>query len=280
MTTLFDELNLLVKEGLVRRKDYDDGLCIFKYKPQVHWKNLWNVSPALLRARGIVFRKDGLQINDPLPKLFYLGENGTKVDRDKIVLAERKVNGFYANVFLHNGQRRVSTTGTLDSDYVKMAEELLSQVSLGHYEVVHPNDPHIIPELPGVYSLGIDEHGDNRPEILTARLSDIVNFTKKVKHEGFVIYDPKTLRPLCKIKSPYYLGLKLMARMKEVKITEDMARDTLRTRMDEEYYPLIDHIYDVYGVHKFAAMQEQERLEMMRDFLDRETLNNERLLYE
>lgn len=287
MTNLFDELNHLVKERLVRRKDYDNGLCIFKYQPVVHWKNLWHVSPALLRARGIVFTKEGEQVNNPLPKLFYVGENGTKVHRDAIVTAQRKVNGFYASVTGWKGQAIVATTGTLDSQYVQWAKETLmlgnrleeytrygdgGPYTTDNYEIVHVNDPHIVPEFPGAYGLGIFTSADKVSEILyDVRFSDIVQFAKKVKHEGFVIYDD-THEPICKIKSPYYLNLKLMARMKDWKITAETTRDELRTRVDEEYYPLIDHIYDVYGADKFAGMHEQERLEMMREFIDRETL--------
>lgn len=284
MTDLFDELNRLVAEKLVKRKDYDNGLCIFKYQPKVHWDNLWSYSPALIRARGIVFTNDGEQVNDPLPKLFYLGENGTKVNRDTIVHAQRKVNGFYASVAWRGQDRIVATTGTLDSEYVAMANEVLDRGKLeqhrqsgtNHYEIVHEKDQHIIPELPGAYNLGSPVYGDGHTTetLWEVRFSDVVQYAKKVKHEGFVVYDPDTREPLWKIKSPYYLGLKLMARFTGWKFDADTDRITLKRRADEEYGPLIDHIFDVYGVDKFVKLHEQEKLEMMRDFIDREALND------
>ena len=53
----------------------------------------------------------------------------------------------------------VSTTGTLDSNYVEMAKELLSITENNRlkgnytlvYEIYHPEDPHIIQEELGVY---------------------------------------------------------------------------------------------------------------------------------
>lgn len=52
-------------------------------------------------------------------------ENGTKVERDKEVVAVRKMNGFLAVVSLYKDEMLVSTTGTLDSDFAVLARQFI-----------------------------------------------------------------------------------------------------------------------------------------------------------
>lgn len=287
---------------LITRKESTryPGLFVKKYKKKVFFDNLWNESDELLEARGHVETEDGKIVIRPFTKIFNRGENGTDIDRDEQVISIRKINGFMAcaTYVPEVDEVVVSTTGSLDSDYVKMAEEyitddiktIIKEQALKHhndftfiFEIVHPNDPHIIQEpFNGAYLIGIrrvsdpnpymsdfehevfldmmaDWFGVHRPHWEICKFGDVVELSKSCKHEGFVVYGHKSKTAL-KIKSPYYLCLKAAARKKDI-----MSLD--KSRVDEEFYDLIDHIKQ--NQEEFNALDEQARLEYMRNFLEK-----------
>jgi hypothetical protein len=62
----------------------------------------------------------------------------------------KKCNGFMAAL----SGSLVTTTGSFDSDFTRMASEYVSDVGIKEtllFEICHPNDPHIIPEKAGAY---------------------------------------------------------------------------------------------------------------------------------
>lgn len=150
------------------------------------------------------------------------------------------------------------------------------------FECVHPEDPHIIPETIGIYPLimrenqwGSDVTRTNQffdriehslgeylhfPQIISGTMGEIKKLVKGCNHEGYVIYcdDGRTT----KIKSPYYLIKKFLARCNK---TEKLLDSCVKERFDEEYYPLIDHIQE--NLDSFTLLSEQERLEYIRSFL-------------
>lgn len=196
------------------------------------------------------------------------------------------------------GEVVVSTTGSLDSPFVTFAEKYINaQVKewireaylrsgkpcTYMFEICHPEDPHIVKEDEGAYLIGaryvdddssyfssVDgdhelsldliagEMGVRRPSWNTLRFGTVVEWAKQCKHEGYVVYGQES-RAALKIKSPYYLILKLIARKKDV-----MSLD--KKRCDEEYYPLIEHIHSVEET--FNALDEQGRLEYMMSWLE------------
>lgn len=284
--------------NLVSCKKQSNGLYVLKYKNRVFYKNLW--TPELLECRGTVVDMvdDRLIIvQRPFTKIFNLGERGTKLHRDEWVYVSRKVNGFMGALTHHNGVPLVSTTGSCDSEFAKMAREMLEQtgafkMSKCHpsmtfiFEIVHPNDPHIIPDDVGVYLLGarlkewatpqhaVEEslldtwakHGGmKRPDVYYMRFGDVVKLNQNVDHEGFVCFtdDGKEL----KLKSPKYLVTKFLARMRPEKFLDAINNDgvKLKSRIDEEYYPLVDHV--ISNKDQFTSRDEQGRIEMIRSFI-------------
>jgi hypothetical protein len=285
---------------LITRKESTryPGLFVKKYKRKVFYDNLWSEYDELLEARGHVELADGTIVVRPFTKIFNRGENGTDIDRDETVIAVCKVNGFMAcaTYVPQVDQVIVSTTGSLDSDFVLMAEEYITDAVKktikmitceDHpitfmFEIVHPNDPHIISEEPGAYLIGVryvdettpyfsnkltEENLDyfaseeylnvKRPHWCEVRFSDITDVMSEVRHEGFVVYGQDSKTAL-KIKSPYYLCLKAAARKKDIM--------TLNKQLvDEEFYDLIDHIKDHEYV--FNELDEQERLTYIRNYL-------------
>lgn len=284
---------------LIQRKESKryPGLFVKKYSRKVFFDNLWNTSDDLLEARGHVEDVNGNIVVRPFTKIFNRFENNTDIDRNEQVVAIRKVNGFMAAATYvpSIGQVVVSTTGSLDSDFVSYAEKyitddvkkaiathytLIGNARTWMFEICHPEDPHIVEEKEGAYLIGMRDVNDEssyfstaakesdldhyagvagllRPHWKVCRFSDVVEAAATCKHEGFVVYG-QTSKTSLKIKSPYYLALKACARKKDI-----LSLD--KQRVDEEYYGLIDHLKELGN--KFNEMEEQARLDYIVKFL-------------
>lgn len=275
--------------ALVSKKSVGNGLYVIKYKKKVFYDNLWN--EYLEECRGLIVDEDFNIVSYPFTKIYNYGvEAKAPVIHDStMVEAYRKVNGFMVAVTWYKDDILVSTTGSIDSDYVNMAKELIQpnielyrkvcKDSIGvtfMFECVHRNDPHIIPEVEGMYYLGcrtcvigskIDvslydasEFAAFSVQKMYAPMEYVKLLAKKVKHEGFVIYGDKVAT---KIKSPYYLVKKFVARNPR---TDKLMRPDIKQSLDEEYYPLIDAIQS--NIEEYTAMDEQTRLQWVRDYLE------------
>ena len=274
------------------------GLFVKKYSRKVFYDALWNTDPALMEARGHVEDKLGNIVIRPFTKIFNRGENDTDIDRNEDVLAIRKINGFMAAATYvpYVGSVVVSTTGSLDSDFIGYAETYITPevkraiFNLFHemkkpvtflFEICHPDDPHIVAENAGAYLIGMREVDNDlpyfsssvdevmldsiagqlkvfRPTWKHTRFSDVVKAAAECKHEGYVVYG-QTSRTALKIKSPYYLTLKACARKKDIESLD-------KQRVDEEFYDLIAHLKTLGPA--FNEMEEQARLEYMVNWLN------------
>lgn len=268
-------------------------LVVAKYSKEVFFKNLFDET--LEEARGHVYDKvTGERVVNSFTKIYNFMERNTFIGRDVPVLAVEKINGFMAAATYvpKYDEVIISTTGSLDSDFVEYARQVIPQSALDFirnsvagnrstfiFEIVHPDDPHIIPEKVGAYLLGaryiksdtpystsenkelaLDQcavkMGVMRPPWRSDILfSDAVRLSKEAKHEGYVIYSEQQS---LKIKSPYYLIQKLIARKKDI-LTLD------KSKVDEEYFPLLDY---VANYPQFNEIDEQGRLAIMRNFLE------------
>jgi hypothetical protein len=155
------------------------------------------------------------------------------------------------------------------------------------FECVHPSDPHIIPEDAGMYFLGWRENSwDSQvlgygkktadhwrdfalgllhckyPEATHTTLGELQAMSKSVKHEGFVFYTEDNISS--KIKSPWYLTNKWVARNPRTDKLADLKND-IKKNLDEEYYPLVDAIRA--NIDEYTAMDEQSRLAWVRNFV-------------
>lgn len=263
-------------------------LRVVKYKNKVFYKNLW--TPELCELRGLVIDQNWRIVVRPFTKIFNRGENNTDFPLDTEVAAVRKVNGFMGAITIDDQYGTiVSTTGSLDSPFVLMAEKyLLPLVDKGLingvtylFEIVDPEDPHIIEEKTGAYLIGartvcsqipllecdLDEMakgmGVLRPEWQSCSFGEIVEQAKSAKHEGFVVYNKLTGDAL-KLKTPYYLTKKFFSRVNGDKLTENWLAAN-RNGFDEEYYPLIDYI----KAHRdaFTQLDQAGRKIFIEDFL-------------
>jgi hypothetical protein len=201
---------------------------------------------------------------------------------------------------VHNGELLISTTGSTENDYVEYAKEMMVthmpltdwRLTLGGadcenmtfmFECVHPSDPHIIPEKVGMYLLGCRENKWGSKvmhdpfflqdfarmlncfyaESVTTNMERLSEMTKECKHEGYVFYTVDGVS--AKIKSPYYLTSKWVARNPRTDKLVDLNKD-IKQNLDEEYYPLVDAIRA--NIVEYTAMDEQDRLAWVRNFVE------------
>lgn len=272
--------------SLVSLKPAGDDMFVLKYKRKVFYDSLWDA--ILVECRGTIVDSDFNIISYPFTKVFNYGveEESIKLDDTYELTAYRKVNGFMVAITLHNDRLLVSTTGSVDSDYVNMAKEFIDEERYLKFmrehkdftfmfECVHRDDPHIIPEVEGLYLLGYrgkqwrsevfhtriaeyaQELGCFYPESHATTISELQRQVKTVKHEGFVAYTSGG--DAIKIKSPYYLTCKWVARNPKI---DKLLNDNIFKQIDEEYYPLIKAIRA--NRDEYSVMTEQERLAWVR----------------
>lgn len=294
-----DELRNFVENNpkLVSMKPAGDGIFVLKYSKRVFYDNLWN--EYIAECRGTIVDKDYNVVSRPFTKIYNYGieANAPVLNKDTMVTAFRKVNGFMVAMTWYQGDILVSTTGSTDSDYVNMAKEMMLthqswadwQLVFNRtdmdgmtfmFECVHPNDPHIVPEKPGMYLLGYRENSWDSsvgcdpftlielghafkcfvPEGITTNLARLQELVKECRHEGFVAYtvDGQAF----KIKSPHYLVNKWVARNPR---TDKLMREDFKQQIDEEYYPLLSAIRS--NIEAYTAMDEQARLVWVRNFI-------------
>ena len=296
-----EELKRYVEtSGLVNMKEAGEGIYVLKYKKRVFYDNLWN--EYIAECRGSIVDKDFNLVSYPFTKIYNYGieKEAPVLADDTKVTAFRKVNGFMAAITWYNGDILVSTTGSTANDYVDYAKEMmLSHQSWADwqlafncsdmdgmtfmFECVHPNDPHIVPEKAGMYILGYRENTwrskvehnvsvlhDLRdafncymPEYHKVTMAELKVMVKECRHEGFVFYTADSVS--AKIKSPYYLTSKWVARNPRTDKLVDMNKD-IKQNLDEEYYPLVDAIRA--NIVEYTALDEQARLAWVRNYIE------------
>lgn len=294
---------------LVTRKESKNypGLFVLKYAKKVFYDALWNTSPHLLECRGQVIDEDYNTVIRPFTKIFNYGENGagSKWKDTDYVLVTKKVNGFMAAVTKHNGKIIISTTGSLDSDFVGYARDYLGAIEPSMcnegvtylFEICHTIDPHIIQEKFGAHFLAIVEHSTGihhykfddtglmfhaienfaplgihvEDEEAVWSFGKLKEHLKTVNHEGYVIVHFETNETL-KIKSQYYLFQKFLARVGTKKLIDGIRTGTIKQRIDEEYYDILQKVVD-YGVDDFSELEEQNRLDVLRIWIGEQYAN-------
>lgn len=288
----------LIEAGLVKQKRYENGLSVFKYARKVFYDALWNTDPLLLEARGIVLDDDGNKVIWPFTKVFNHNENSTTCELSREVCVVRKVNGFMAAARWYQDELVVSTTGSLDSDFVVLARKHIEQLNTLEmmdnltyiFEICDPSDPHIVEEKEGAYLIGArrmvgeylmateyqlddlaDEIGALRPEWNYMTFGEAHAMAQEVEHEGFMIRDANTDVTIMKIKSPHYLSKKFIMRMgdKKVDMMFDNKEEFFKT-LDEEFYSVVNYITRWWDKDKWKATTEADRRAVIEKYFEKE----------
>lgn len=264
----------LVKEKLAVEK-IDGNLSTFKYARKVHLDNLWDKVPYMKEIRGIVYdNQTGELVQAPPQKSFNYLENGhwSDVPLDTPVTAYKKYNGFMACATVDKKHGFVvSTTGTTNSDYAKWAREEIpknfqffpSDASV-LFEIVVPQDPHIVEEPLGAHVLGLrcQRSGFYFPlgGKIEGTLNDLLKKLQDVKHEGFMVYTHGGR--CCKLKSPYYLGKKFIMRSNAqmVDVMYNQAQGLrYASKLDARWVPVVRKIVCDVPKEQWLQLTDQQR---------------------
>jgi len=267
-------------------------LDTFKYARRVMFDYLWDTDPALLECRGQTYdnRTGELVVAAPRKSFNYL-ENGWWKDKplDTPVVAYKKYNGFMACVSEHYGAVFASTTGSTKSNFVSMAYEVFEQMpgefggcggaNTDLYEIVHPDDPHIVDEPIGAHYLGSRNKTTGvftpygKPEdTYLGTLKGILAIAEVNTGEGFMVYDlhndPDRLAP-AKIKTPYYVGKKKLMRLSK-KNSDTMYADPVKfaqslPKMWQDVPEIITRVYsqEFWNNHMTESIR-RELLEQLK----------------
>ena len=223
---------------------------------------------------------------------------------DHPVEAVQKINGFLGcctyvaranDTANHNHQVLYSTTGSLDSRFADLTRahcqqyEDLFRAYPNHtflFEITDADDVHIIKERLGETLIGLIDvatgrqyserelndiaaaynatHANplHRPPLLeNLTFGELKEKLKTVEHEGYMVFDGENKEMLFKLKSPYYLISKFLGHSNEKNLSNKLDKK----HVDEEYYPLIDHLKE--NREAFKAMTELEKIAYIQKYL-------------
>lgn len=286
MLLTYDEQMHLVNRGLATFKN-DGKYTTFKYARKAMYEYLWYQVPNLLECRGHVYCNATKELVQAAPrKSFNYLERGYWKDMplDTPVEMYKKLNGFMACVTLHNDDIVVSTTGTTNSDYAKWAKELIlqdwflydmviaSEVST-LFEVVVPQDPHIVKEREGLHLLGVREKDtcNFHPmgEAIRCTLEQALEIAKSDRGEGFMMYrmlpdGSYDFNNCCKLKTDYYIGKKKLMRMTP-KNVELMYKKPLETAvgLPDMWYDVPSQVVAYHTRQVWLESTDQQRREFL-----------------
>lgn len=309
----YRRLKSLVNKELVRSTpEGATGLTLFKYAKSVFYDRRWGEDPMLLRARGHVYDVAGNLVSNPFDKVFNLGEpgmdgsaTGTRTDDATPVVAVEKLNGFLGVVSPHPVRYQgpkllVHSSGSFDSKFVGYIRDYLPPQVSGPlaaflsrkpmtlmFEVLHPEDPHIIvygAQNYGLHLIGAraieqgsplmredeldalaGQLGLRRPSWTRTTFGDLKVAAASGLGEGFMVRtDDGAQSTLFKLKTPYYLTTKFLSRMNDGKWKFMFANPTaFKKNVDEEFFGLVDEITQSMCLDDVLCLGEIERRDLV-----------------
>lgn len=280
----------------IKRSKKYPSLSVVKYKKKVFYENLWNKDKRLLECRGRVIDDCGKTVINPFTKIFNYLENGTSIDDEERCLCVDKINGFLACVTYNDEFKDVivSTTGSLDSDYVEIAKETIPDCFINYvldkkqrntymFEIVSDKDilKHPIREECGAYLIGMRSVDDEMPYFST---QDYENFLdelagkincqfvlpkdKSIKRPEWRICDFSNIKEISRSsrKEGYVVYGQTSKKVLKIKTPFYLTKKALmrkkdiltldKSKVDEEFYGLIDYCKNIYD---FKNMSEHDR---------------------
>lgn len=291
----------LEKLGHVRAKRYPNGLAVLKYTNKAFFDNLFAKLPELVFYRGLVVDENNHAkvVMRPFNKVFNYLENdaGRDIPEGMFVRKVQKLNGFMAQVTRYNEEYITGTTGTIDSEYAKLARKVIrEQATPGTFnpnsnytwifEICDPSDPHIVDEEAGAYLIGMrhnlsgnslpewkldeiaQECGFRRPYHEVVTFGEALEQRKTCLHEGYMIQDLDG-KVICKMKSFHYLAKKAFMRMGNNRVSVMYnSPEQFKRQIDEEYHKLVDYIVRTIDPETYVAANAEQRRELFERFFD------------
>lgn len=164
------------------------------------------------------------------------------------------------------------------------------------FEIVTEEDKHVIEEKFGVYLLAVRlktwsnnkfdmsrthmsslilyyaTHNDNcfvyMPDCFgTVTFSHAKKSLKDCDREGFVVTSLMDITKQVKMKSPFYLVTKFLSRLNNDNVERLLTNpQACRTKIDEEFFPLIDYLNA--NLDHFKTMENVEKAQYIREFFN------------
>jgi hypothetical protein len=184
---------------------------------------------------------------------------------------------------IHQDQLVVSTTGSTTSEYAKWAKQAIlnennysfaffSENDTTLFEIVLPQDPHIVDEPCGVYLLGFRTKDDgyfipiaDKHHYLEMELGDALEFVSSDRGEGYMVYKMNDARNIdanncCKLKTPYYVQKKKLMRQNKNN-TELMYNkpEEILSNFSEDWKQVIYKITKSVDKDHWLSMTDQQR---------------------
>lgn len=304
--------NLITDKLATKQMDSTGNLAIYKYHKKVFFNALWGKNDLLLKSRGLVLDLAGNVIQHPFDKIFNYGEpykdmkTGFDIPDSEEVIAVEKYNGFLGNIGLNPFTKKLlfTTTGSFNSDFVGYIQDFVDSKLTGKllkflnknpmtlsFEVIHPEDPHIIKyndQEMGLVLIGArglnfndiskteneldliaEELGFMRPKWFEIPFGELKNIVENSELEGFIVRRKCPLQiPLLKFKTPYYLITKLLGRMVDSKIKFMFGSpNKFKETIDEEFYELVDLITSRFTLDYFLSISNEEKIPLVRDLI-------------
>lgn len=309
--TMVKAMEELATRKLVHRQVDDTGLLrVYKYSKQTFWNNSWGESDWLLKARGLVLDVSGAIVSHPFDKVFNYGENGAGRDipDDETVVVTDKLNGFLGIVSANpvkRGELLVHTQGGFGGPFVDYIRAYLDAKTTGlicrylarndvtlMFEVLHPEDPHIIqyaPEMMGLHLIGVrgkslsdaawtEEAVDaaaremqlRRPGWWRESFGAAKARVKDARTEGVMVRrDDARQDTLVKMKSPYYLTTKFLGRLSKSRVAHLYGNPAnFKQTIDEEFYAIVDALVAQVPKEQFLELSDDARVPLVRRLID------------
>ncbi len=208
-----------------------DDLMLFKYDNDCVFDKAWNNINK--QCRGLIFREDGEIIARPFGKFWNINEMPeTHIDNlpGLPYSVEEKIDGSLGIFYRHQGQPKLATPGSFESDQALEGTKLLGEYRLEYipvdttplFEIIYPTN-RIVVDYKGQSKLVLlavighngQEWHSNRVNQLAERCeferpkiyhySDLANLPFSDNSEGYVIHFENHFR--VKIKSPLYVRI-------------------------------------------------------------------------
>jgi predicted kinase len=301
---------LVVSKMASMQVNEDNTLRVFKYSKDTFFHNRWGESEALFKARGLVLNASGAIVSHPFDKVFNLHENGTGADMPggTACIVVDKLNGFLGIVSddpFKPSDLLVHTQGSFEGEFVGYVNSFIPGPVKGQlkkylsrhnvtlmFEVIHPQDPHIIeysPQEQGLWLLGVRGKGetdlawteaavDEAAKEMGLRRPNWGRMTKDellaqcrneeglAKVEGWMVREDSAEQlHLFKLKAPYYLVTKFLGRLSSKRIAHlfGSPQDFKKT-IDEEFYSLVDALSARLTKEQMLEMPEDKRVAFVR----------------
>lgn len=279
-------------------------LSVLKYKRKVFYDNLWEQDKGLLECRGRVVNESDETVINPFTKIFNYQENGTVIDGNETCLAVQKINGFMAcaTYVLDYDDVIISTTGSLDSEYVEIARKYIPKEFIDFlksiksdftyiFEIVAKEDKiiHPIKERYGAYLTGLRKITDTENPYFSTTMWEgsldmfVENINKRIEDKNNYILRPSYFTTLFYYivesaknesnlegyvvygqDSKTVLKIKTPYYLTKKALMRKKDIFTLDKKMvDEEYYPLIEYCKNIEG---FNDLSDKERTGIIEDY--------------